>query len=129
MSARVLVIEDAEAIGAAVSSALRESGYEVQHRLDGRQLEADLGRAGYEVRPTAVSPVGLVLEKCGPVTELPQFRAGAFYIEDEAGQLVPLILDPQPGERVLDACAAPGGKATHLAALMRNRGEIVAIDR
>ncbi|MEU0882937.1 response regulator transcription factor [Lentzea sp. NPDC005914] len=44
MSARVLVIEDAEAIGAAVSSALRESGFEVQHRLDGRQLEADLGR-------------------------------------------------------------------------------------
>ena len=98
-------------------------------RLTRNALEADLGRAGYEVRPTAVSPVGLVLEKCGPVTELPQFRAGAFYIEDEAGQLVPLILDPQPGERVLDACAAPGGKATHLAALMQNRGEIVAIDR
>lgn len=92
-------------------------------------LEADLARGGYQVRPTTVSPVGLILEKCGPVTELPQFRAGAFYVEDEAGQLVPLILDPQPGERVLDACAAPGGKATHLAALMQNRGEIVAIDR
>jgi 16S rRNA (cytosine967-C5)-methyltransferase len=92
-------------------------------------LEADLARAGHQVRPTAASPVGLTLEKCGPVTELPQFRAGAFYVEDEAGQLVPLILGPQPGERVLDACAAPGGKATHLAALMQNHGEIVAIDR
>lgn len=98
-------------------------------RLTRDALEADLVRAGYQVSPTTVSPVGLVLEKCGPVTELPQFRAGAFYVEDEAGQLVPLILDPQPGERVLDACAAPGGKATHLAALMQNRGEIVAIDR
>ncbi|TLY29547.1 MAG: 16S rRNA (cytosine(967)-C(5))-methyltransferase RsmB [Nitrospirae bacterium] len=98
-------------------------------RLTRHALETDLVRAGYQVRPTAVSPVGLILEKCGPVTELPQFQAGAFYIEDEAGQLVPLILDPQPGERVLDACAAPGGKATHLAALMQNRGEIVAIDR
>ncbi len=98
-------------------------------RLTRDALEADLVRAGYQVRPTTVSPVGLILEKCGPVTELPQFRAGDFYVEDEAGQLVPLILDPQPGERVLDACAAPGGKATHLAALMQNRGEIVAIDR
>jgi 16S rRNA (cytosine967-C5)-methyltransferase len=41
---------------------------------------------------------------------------------------VPPLLDPQPGERILDACAAPGGKATHLAALMRNEGEIVAVD-
>jgi len=98
-------------------------------RLTRDVLETDLVRAGYQVRPTTVSPVGLILEKCGPVTEIPQFRAGAFYVEDEAGQLIPLILDPQPGERVLDACAAPGGKATHLATLMQNRGEIVAIDR
>jgi len=92
-------------------------------------LEANLVRAGYQVKATDISPVGLTLEKCGPITELPQFRAGNFYVEDEAGQLVPLILDPQPGERVLDACAAPGGKATHLAALMQNHGEIVATDR
>ncbi|MGH7204789.1 MAG: 16S rRNA (cytosine(967)-C(5))-methyltransferase RsmB [Nitrospiraceae bacterium] len=98
-------------------------------RLTREALEADLVRAGYQVKATDISPVGLILEKCGPVTELPQFQAGAFYVEDEAGQLVPLILDPQPGERVLDACAAPGGKTTHLAALMQNRGEIVAIDR
>ncbi|MGH7228516.1 MAG: 16S rRNA (cytosine(967)-C(5))-methyltransferase RsmB [Nitrospiraceae bacterium] len=98
-------------------------------RLTRDALETDLVRAGYQVRPTTVSPVGLILEKCGPVTDLPQFQAGNFYVEDEAGQLVSLILDPQPGERVLDACAAPGGKATHLATLMQNRGEIVAIDR
>ncbi|HJR77503.1 MAG TPA: RsmB/NOP family class I SAM-dependent RNA methyltransferase, partial [Nitrospiraceae bacterium] len=48
---------------------------------------------------------------------------------DEAAQLVPLLLDPQPGERVLDACAAPGGKSTHLAALMQGEGEIIALDR
>lgn len=98
-------------------------------RLTRDALEGDLVRAGYQVKATDISPVGLILEKCGPITELPQFQAGAFYVEDEAGQLVPLILDPQPGERVLDACAAPGGKATHLAALMQNRGKIVAIDR
>lgn len=92
-------------------------------------LMAGLAQAGLEVRATAVSPIGLVVEKCGSVTNLPQFQQGSFYIEDEAGQLIPPILDPQPGERVLDACAAPGGKSTHLAALMQNRGEIVAMDR
>ncbi|MBM4124888.1 MAG: 16S rRNA (cytosine(967)-C(5))-methyltransferase RsmB [Nitrospira sp.] len=92
-------------------------------------LAESLSQAGHIVTPTQVSPIGLVLEKCGPVADLPQFRDGLFYVEDEAGQLVAPLLDPQPGERVLDACAAPGGKATHLAALMQNRGEIVAMDR
>jgi 16S rRNA (cytosine967-C5)-methyltransferase len=98
-------------------------------RLTREALSAELTKAGAGVRLTAVSPVGLVLDKCGSVTEIAQFREGLFYVEDEAGQLVAPILDPQPGERVLDACAAPGGKATSLAALMRNRGEVVAMDR
>jgi 16S rRNA (cytosine967-C5)-methyltransferase len=91
-------------------------------------LAAGLTGAGSVVQAAAVSPVGLVLGKCGPVTALRQFRDGLFYVEDEAGQLVAPLLDPQPGERVLDACAAPGGKATHLAALMQDRGEIIAVD-
>ncbi len=91
-------------------------------------LASQLTAFGCTVRPTRISPVGLVLDKSGPVTELPLFRDGAFYVEDEAAQLVAPILDPQPGELVLDACAAPGGKATHLAALMRNNGELFAVD-
>jgi len=50
-------------------------------------------------------------------------------VQDDAAQLVTLLLDPAPGERVLDACAAPGGKTTHIAELMDDRGEIVALDR
>jgi 16S rRNA (cytosine967-C5)-methyltransferase len=92
-------------------------------------LAADLTHAGRTVRKTAFSPVGLVIEGGGSPTELPAFHEGHFYIEDEAGQLVPPLLDPQPGERVLDACAAPGGKATHLSALMQDRGLVVAMDR
>ena len=60
---------------------------------------------------------------------LPGFDEGAFYVEDEAAQLIPPLLDPQPGDIVLDACAAPGGKSTHLADLMHNKGTIYAVDR
>jgi 16S rRNA (cytosine967-C5)-methyltransferase len=76
-----------------------------------------------------VSPVGLILNKCGSPGELSALKDGWCYVEDEAAQLIPLLLDPQPGDRVLDACAAPGGKTTHLAQLMKNQGTLVALDR
>lgn len=84
---------------------------------------------GVTARPTSVSPVGITLEKCGNPGHLSVMQEGWCYIEDEAAQLIPPLLDPQPGERILDACAAPGGKTTHLAQLMGNRGSIVALDR
>lgn len=80
-------------------------------------------------KSTSVSPFGLLLQEGGPVPSLPGFHEGAFYVEDEAAQLIPLLLDPQPGDIVLDACAAPGGKSTHVAALMHNNGVIYAVDR
>ena len=92
-------------------------------------LLADLAAAQVEANPTSVSEVGIQLSRSCAVIDLPGYAEGRFYVEDEAGQLIPLLLDVQPGQRVLDACAAPGGKATHLAALMENQGEIVAVDR
>ncbi len=86
-------------------------------------------QVGIAAKPTSVSPFGIVLEEGGSVPSLPGFREGAFYVEDEAAQLIPLLLDPQPGDIVLDTCAAPGGKSTHLADLMHNKGTIYAVDR
>jgi 16S rRNA (cytosine967-C5)-methyltransferase len=51
-----------------------------------------------------------------------------YVIQDEAAQLIAYLLDPRPGEKVLDACAAPGGKTTHIARLMKDEGEVVAVD-
>lgn len=57
------------------------------------------------------------------------WREGAFHAQSRAAMLVARVLDPAPGERVLDLCAAPGGKSTHLAALMHDRGEVLAVER
>ncbi len=57
------------------------------------------------------------------------FEDGLFYLQDEAAMKVAPALDPKPGERILDLCAAPGGKATHLAELTGDQATIVAVDR
>lgn len=124
-----LGIEQAEAacqtVSVAPALALRVNRRRVTRDVFLEQLH----QAGIAARPTTVSPAGVILDEGRAVTTIPGFREGLFYVEDEAAQLVPLLLDPHPDERILDVCAAPGGKATHLADLMSNRGQIVAVDR
>jgi len=84
---------------------------------------------GIEASPCTFSPHGILVEGRHHIPGLPGFREGLFVVQDEASQLAAILLDPQPGERLLDACAAPGGKATHLAQLMGNCGELTAMDR
>ncbi|MDQ3723174.1 MAG: 16S rRNA (cytosine(967)-C(5))-methyltransferase RsmB [Actinomycetota bacterium] len=74
-------------------------------------------------------PEGLVVAGALDAHGHPLYSQGAFTPQSRAAMLVGRTLDPQPGERVLDLCAAPGGKTTHLAALMGDRGEIVAVER
>jgi 16S rRNA (cytosine967-C5)-methyltransferase len=78
--------------------------------------------------PSPWSPQGIRIESNVPVDELPGFQDGRFQIQGEASQLVAYLLGPKPGERILDACAAPGGKTTHVAELMADCGLIVATD-
>jgi 16S rRNA (cytosine967-C5)-methyltransferase len=63
-----------------------------------------------------------------PLATLKSFQAGLFYVQDPSTLLAVRELNPQPGETVLDLCAAPGGKTTYLAQLLRNEGRIVAQD-
>jgi 16S rRNA (cytosine967-C5)-methyltransferase len=63
-----------------------------------------------------------------PLAQLPSFRDGAFYVQDPSTLLAVRELDPQPGEAVLDLCAAPGGKTTYIAQRVRNEAHIIARD-
>jgi 16S rRNA (cytosine967-C5)-methyltransferase len=72
---------------------------------------------------------GIVLARRGNPTHDPAFLAGRFTVQDEASQLVVGLLDPRPGERVLDVCAAPGGKTTAIAERVGPTGAAFAVDR
>jgi len=91
-------------------------------------LQRRLQEAGIPAQATLHSPDGLTLPKTPDLMKDPLFQEGMYFIQDESSQMIPFLLEPQPGERILDACAAPGGKTTHLAQLMENRGEIFALD-
>jgi 16S rRNA (cytosine967-C5)-methyltransferase len=82
-----------------------------------------------EARAARWSPLGVVLGHGGNPAADPGFAEGRFTVQDEAAQLVVALLDAKPGERALDVCAAPGGKATALAERVGPAGRVVALDR
>jgi 16S rRNA (cytosine967-C5)-methyltransferase len=84
------------------------------------------GRGEAELSP--LSPVGVRLHRAGNPAQHPHFDQGLYTVQDESAMLVAQALAPSAGSHVLDLCAAPGGKTTHLAELMDNQGQIVACD-
>lgn len=92
------------------------------------ELAGELRSCGVEVEPSRLAEEGLKLDGDVNFAALPAHREGRFYIQDESSMLAARALAPRPGMRVVDACAGPGGKTTHIAQLMEDVGEIRAFD-
>ena len=84
--------------------------------------------AGAEARVSALVPEGILLRSHGALDELAPLRMGLAQVQDESSMLVAHVLAPEPGMTVIDVCAAPGGKSTHIAQRMENHGRILAFD-
>ncbi|WP_072334762.1 MULTISPECIES: 16S rRNA (cytosine(967)-C(5))-methyltransferase RsmB [unclassified Paenibacillus] len=97
-------------------------------RTEPAQLMDRLRAQGLEAGASAFAPSGLIIRGGGNMALTPEFARGLFSVQDESSMLVAEWVDPQPGERILDCCAAPGGKTTHLAEKMGDRGEVIACD-
>jgi 16S rRNA (cytosine967-C5)-methyltransferase len=93
-----------------------------------KELRRELADQEVETRVDERYPDALILEQRQNVFKLPQFKLGLFEVQDAGSQAISNFLEVDPGMRVIDACAGGGGKTLHLAALMENKGRIVAMD-
>ena len=97
-------------------------------RTDPAAYAAELEAAGRRVTRHAYAPDALLIEPPTDVYSLPGFAEGLVSVQDAAAQLAVDVLGPQPGERLLDACAAPGGKTCHLLERVGGRADVTALD-
>jgi 16S rRNA (cytosine967-C5)-methyltransferase len=92
------------------------------------QLIDQLAEQGIEAAPSSIAPDGIVIQGGGNMALTAWYQDGVISVQDESSMLVARMVDPQPGMIVLDCCAAPGGKTTHMAELMNDQGTIIAYD-
>lgn len=93
-------------------------------------VEAAMLNAGVQVKRLPHLPQALrIIGSAGTIGQLPGFSEGWWTVQDSSAQLVSYLLDPRAGDVVIDACAAPGGKTTHIAELMGDQGKIFACDK
>ena len=97
-------------------------------RIDMNDFLANLQRAGIEAAPGTLATTSVYLASPCPVENIPGFEQGLCSVQDEASQLIPGLLDLQDGLRILDACAAPGGKTCHILESGFEFVELVALD-
>lgn len=97
-------------------------------KTSSRELISKLEEEGIIAEQVEAVPNAIKLAERKNVFTTEAFRQGLFEVQDASSQLVAPFLDPKPGMRVVDACAGAGGKSLHLACLMENKGQIIALD-
>lgn len=99
-------------------------------KISREALQIQLNEEGIQTRrlDEDIFPEALELVERANVFRTKAFEQGFFEVQDASSQRVALMLDPQPGERIIDACAGAGGKSLHLAARMKNKGKIISMD-
>ncbi|MFW9988746.1 MAG: RsmB/NOP family class I SAM-dependent RNA methyltransferase [Candidatus Odinarchaeota archaeon] len=99
-------------------------------KISALELKARLEGKGFELEKIEWIPYGFnVLKESYNLGSLHEYLYGYYYIQNVASMLAAVILDPKPNETLIDMCAAPGSKSTHLAQLMRNKGTLILIDK
>lgn len=92
------------------------------------EIENELQNLQIQYSKSQIVPNAIILYERVQLSELDFFKSGYAEVQDEGSQLISYILDPQPGEVIMDACAGAGGKALHIAELMNNQGIVIAND-
>ncbi len=92
------------------------------------ELLDSLRGQGCEAQRSAIAPAGIVVQGGGNLALAAGYGQGLYSVQDESSMLVAELLAPEPGMRVLDCCAAPGGKTTHIAEKMSDQGQVLAFD-
>ncbi|RJX41004.1 16S rRNA (cytosine(967)-C(5))-methyltransferase RsmB [Paenibacillus pinisoli] len=131
-----LVARWVAAYGAETAEAICAAGNEQPHAsirvntvLAGRDERLqELRDQGAHAEASAIAPSGIVVSGGGNLADTDAFRQGLWSLQDESSMLVAEVVAPKPGMKVLDCCAAPGGKSSHMAELMEGKGKVWAND-
>lgn len=97
-------------------------------KISRQELKEKLEELGYDIKLSEISEHGLIVDKATNITDLDLFKDGFFTIQDQSSIYVGQVVEPKSGDRVLDLCAAPGSKSTHLLQMMKDQGLVVAND-
>jgi len=124
------IMPDPEAFLACIGKPLPQTMHVNTLKTSREFVQMELACHGIHAKPMAWHPAGLRVEGTAPsIGNLWTYQAGLYQTQEEASLIPATLLDPQPGERVLDLCAAPGGKTVQMAVMMQNTGTIIANDR
>lgn len=124
------IMPDPEAFLTCVGKPLPQTMHVNTLKASREFVQMELACHGIQAKPMAWHPAGLRVESTAPsIGKLWTYQAGLYQTQEEASLIPATLLNPAPGDRVLDLCAAPGGKTVQMAVMMQNKGTIIANDR